>query len=308
MKAKHKGTGPRLFPYLMTSPYFIIYFVFGMFPILYTLYLSFFEWNGVSEKIYVGLANYKTLLLDGLFHKTLLNTAILALFILPFQLFFGFMIARILTSKFMPLKNLFRLANFLPYITNAVAVGLVFSVLFTWQRGPINEILKFFGLIQKDIFWTGQEWPARALVAIMMVWREAGYTALFFMAGIMNVDPGLFEAAEIDGANAFQKTIYITIPMLKSVFRFVVLTSIIGLLQLFDALFALFSGVASNALVMTGGPNNAVLTTVWYLYSNGFGSVTRMGYASTIAYGLFAVILIITLVTNRALFKSEDQI
>jgi len=279
-----------------------------MFPILYTLYLSFFEWNGVSEKIYVGLANYKTLLLDGLFHKTLLNTAILALFILPFQLFFGFMIARILTSKFMPLKNLFRLANFLPYITNAVAVGLVFSVLFTWQRGPINEILKFFGLIQKDIFWTGQEWPARALVAIMMVWREAGYTALFFMAGIMNVDPGLFEAAEIDGANAFQKTIYITIPMLKSVFRFVVLTSIIGLLQLFDALFALFSGVASNALVMTGGPNNAVLTTVWYLYSNGFGSVTRMGYASTIAYGLFAVILIITLVTNRALFKSEDQI
>ena len=308
MKIKHKGTGHRVFPYLMTSPYFVIYAVFGLFPILYTLYLSFFEWNGVSAKIFIGLGNYKTMLMDGLFLKTLLNTAILAMFILPFQLFFGFMIARILTSKFMPLKNLFRLANFLPYITNAVAVGLVFSVLFTWQRGPINEILKFFGLIQKDIFWTGQEWPARALVAIMMVWREAGYTALFFMAGIMNVDPGLFEAAEIDGANAFQKTIYITIPMLKSVFRFAVLTSIIGLLQLFDALFCLFSGVASNAQIMTGGPDNAVLTTVWYLYSNGFGSVSRMGYASTIAYGLFAVILIITLITNRVLFKSEDQI
>jgi len=303
---KNGSMGRKVFPYLMVSPYFIVYIIFGLFPILYTFYLSFFKWDGISSKIFIGLSNYKTLISDVLFYKTLVNSAILALLTLPFQLIMGFLIARVLTSKNTPMKNAFRLMNFLPYITNSIAVGLLFSVLFTWNGGPVNNILMFLGLIKENIFWTGNAWPARIMVAIMLIWQNSGYTALFFMAGITNINPVLFEAAEIDGVNSIQRDLYITIPLLKNISRFVVLTGIIGLLQLFDSIFCLFSGVASNAPVITGGPDNAVLTTVWYLYQNGFGSVTRMGYASAIAYGLFAAILVITMVINRIFYEGEQ--
>ena len=150
---------------------------------------------------------------------------------------------------------------------------MIFSVLFTWRGGVVNQALRLLGLISKDIYWTGKPWPARIL----------------------------YEAAELDGANGFQRHVYITLPMLKNVIRFVVLTSSIGLLQLFDELYNLFSGTATNAQVLVGGPRNAALTTVWYMYDKGFGSVVELGYASAIAYGLFIVILVLTVIINKAL-------
>lgn len=300
-RRQKRKTGKSVFPYLMTLPYFLTYALFGLFPILYTFYLSFFGWNGVSERLFIGLSNYSRLFQDQLFWTTILNTLILAVFTLPVQLVAGFALASILSAKNMPLKKTSRFINFLPYITNSVAIGMIFSVLFTWHGGMVNEILSSLGLITQDIYWTGKPWPARAMVAIMLIWKNTGYTSLFFAAGITNINPNLYEAAEIDGSSQFQKHIYITLPMLKNVMRFVVLTTTIGLLQLFDELYCLFSGTASNAPVLVGGPRNSVLTTVWYMYDKGFGSVVDMGYASSIAYGLFIVIMIITLVVNRAM-------
>lgn len=291
----------RAFPYLMTLPYYVIYAVFGLFPIIYTFYLSFFDWNGVGEKVFSGISNYARLFSDTLFWKTILNTLILAGLTLPVQMFMGFSLAAALSSKHMVLKKTFRFVNFLPYITNSVAIGMIFSVLFTWRGGMINEILSALGLISKDIYWTGQPWPARFMVALMLLWKNTGYTSLFFAAGITNINPNLYEAAEIDGANQLQRHLHITLPLTKNVMRFVVLTTTIGLLQLFDELFNLFSGTASNAVTLVGGPKNAVLTTVWYMYDKGFGSVVEMGYASSIAYGLFIIILAFTFLINRSL-------
>ena len=289
------------FPYLMTLPYFLIYALFGLFPIIYTFFLSFYDWNGVAARAFIGLNNYIRLAGDPVFWTTLLNTLILAVFTLPLQLVLGFALAAVLSGKAMPLKKTFRFFNFLPYITNSVAIGMIFSVLFTWRGGVVNQALRLLGLISKDIYWTGKPWPARIMVAIMLIWKNTGYTSLFFAAGITNINPALYEAAELDGASSFKRHLYITLPMLKNVIRFVVLTSSIGLLQLFDELYNLFSGTATNAQVLVGGPRNAALTTVWYMYDKGFGSVVELGYASSIAYGLFIVILLLTVIINKVL-------
>lgn len=299
---KHKpNRRNRAFPYLMTLPYYVIYAVFGLFPVIYTFYLSFFDWKGVGEKLFVGLDNYARLITDTLFWKTIGNTLILAVFTLPLQMIMGFALAAVLSNKNMVLKKTFRFVNFLPYITNTVAIGMIFSVLFTWRGGMINEILEGLGLISKPIYWTGKPWPARFMVAFMLLWKNTGYTSLFFAAGITNINPNLYEAAELDGANQFQRHLYITFPLTKNVMRFVVLTTSIGLLQLFDELFNLFTGTGSNAATLVGGPKNSVLTTVWYMYDKGFGSVVEMGYASAIAYGLFVIILIFTFIINKSL-------
>lgn len=294
------GRKNRAFPYLMILPYFGLYAVFGLFPILSTFSLSFYDWNGVGERIFIGFENYLSLVKDSLFWTTVLNTGILALLTIPLQILLGFALAAVLSSKKLPCRKVFRFSNFLPYITNSVAIGMIFSVLFTWRGGMINTILKSLGLISKEIYWTGKPWPARFLVAIMLLWKNTGYTSLFFAAGITNINPSLYEAAELDGATTLQKHIYVTLPLLKNVMRFVVLTTTIGLLQLFDELYNLFSGTATNAQVLVGGPKNSCLTTVWYMYDKGFGSVVKLGYASAIAYGLFVIIMVVTLVINKA--------
>ena len=297
----------RVFPYMMTLPYFVLYAVFGLFPIIFTLVISFYDWNGVGDKIFVGFENYVSLVKDSLFWTTILNTGILALLTIPLQIVIGFSLAALLSSKTMPLRKVFRFSNFLPYITNSVAIGMIFSVLFTWRGGMVNTILKDLGLITKEIYWTGKCWPARIMVAIMLIWKNAGYTSLFFSAGITSINPGLYEAAELDGATGLKKHLYITLPLTKNVMRFVVLTTTIGLLQLFDELYNLFSGTATNAKVLVGGPQNSCLTTVWYLYDKGFGSVVKLGYASAIAYGLFLIIMVTTLIINKAVEERDPR-
>lgn len=227
--------------------------------------------------------------------------------VLPIQIVMGLLLAVMLNSPKMIANRVFRLINFLPYITTSVATGMIFSILFDWQHGMINFMLKSIGLIGDNIFWMGSPWPARIMVAIILLWKNMGYTALFFMAGITNINPDLFESARMDGANAFQVLIKITIPLLRTVMRFVILTTLIGCLQLFDEVFVVFSGAGGRAAALVGGPKNAALTVVWYLYNMGFGIVGKYGYAATIGYGMFVVVVVVTLTMNRVIFRRGEE-
>ncbi len=287
-------------PYLFILPYFLIFIAFSLFPILFSGYISLNDWNGYTNPVFIGLKNYAEVLGDARFYKALFNTLLLMVMIIPVQLILGFMIAVMLSSKVMILKKAFRLLNFLPYLTTPIALGVIFAILFDPAFGTVNFVLGKLGI--DAINWTKEAWPARALISMVTVWRYVGYTAVLFMAGITNINTDIYEASEIDGVNAWQRVTRITLPLLKPVTIFVVLSTLIGCFQIFEEPFMIFS-VAGK---MVGGPNNSVLTGIWLFYDTAFSNQLRNGYASAIAVCLFIVIAVISFIANRLMNGKEE--
>ena len=296
------GIGHYIAPYAFIAPYFIIFFAFSVFPILYSAYVSTTDWDGWNPAINIGLGNYVNLFQDPIFYKALTNTLLLMLMIIPAQIFIGLSIAMMLSIKMLPFRKSFRLLNFLPFLTAPIALGMIFTILFDPNFGPINAMLSAIG-IENAPNWFGRDWPARAMIAIITVWRYAGYTAVLFLAGITNINPDLYEAGEIDGANWLQRQIYIVMPMLKPVTIFVILTTMIGCFQIFEEPFMIFRAVGR----VVGGPDNSVLTGMWLFYDRSFGTTMRFGYGSAIAFSLLIVIALLTFFVNRILKAGEDK-
>lgn len=289
----------RYIPYFFILPYFLIYISFSLFPVVYTFYVSLTEWSGFSAPVFVGLKNYATLLKDERFYDAMGNTLIFMGMIIPVQIVLGMLTAVILSSKKMIVRDAYRLMNFLPYITTPVAMGILFAILFDWQFGMINLILSALGITKDNINWIGQPWPARFMISAITIWKYYGYTAVLFLAGITNISPDLYEAAEIDGANSFQRFTYITMPLLRPVVIFVVLTTMIGCFQIFDEPFMILAGVA-------GGPENSCLTGVWLLYDTAFGTIMKFGYGSAIAYMMFVFIALISISLYRVMQQRDE--
>ncbi len=302
-KAHFRRAG-RFAPYLFISPYFLIYLAFSLFPIIYTFYISLTSWNGFTSPVFIGLKNYFVLVADRRFYGALGNTLILMLMIIPVQIGLGMLVAVLLSSKVMPAKGTYRLLNFLPFLTTPVALGIIFGIMFDWQFGVVNQVLSGLGLVKENVNWLGKPWPARLMVSLITIWKYYGYTAGLFMAGITNINPSLYEAAEMDGVNAVQKFAHITVPLLRPTIIFVVLTTMIGCFQIFDEPLMIFSTAGSSSMV--GGPDNAVLTGVWMIYDTAFGNILRFGYGAAIAYGLFVFIAILTIGVNRLLQRRDN--
>jgi len=273
---------------------------FSLFPIVFSGFISLNDWNGYTQPIFIGLKNYAEALSDPRFYQALENTLLLMVMIIPFQLILGFLIAVILNDRLMVLKKMFRLLNFLPYLTTPIALGVIFGILFEPNFGTVNFILQSLGL--SAVNWTTEVWPARILIAMITTWRYAGYTAVLFMAGITNINTDVYEASEIDGASFWQRTFKITLPLLKPVTVFVVLSTLIGCFQIFEEPFMIF-GVANKLI---GGPDNAVLSGVWLFYDTAFSNQLRNGYASAIAVCLFIVIAVISFGMNK-LMKGKEE-
>ena len=301
-----KSSGRFLFqqkiaPYLFVAPYFILFASFAIFPIFFNFFISLNDWQGFNEPTFIGFQNYVEVLKDPRFFLSLKNTFTLMLMIIPIQLFFGFLIAVLLNSKNLRFKKGFQLLNFLPYLTTPVALGIIFALLFDPTFGAVNHLLQLIGVAA--VQWTKAEWPARILVAIVTVWRYVGYTSVLFSAGITNINEDLYEASRIDGASPLQQTISITMPLLKPVTTFVVLSTMIGCFQIFEEPFMIFN-VAGK---LVGGPNNSVLTGIWLFYDTAFNNQFRNGYAAAIAVCLFVVIALISFVVNKLLTGKEEQ-
>jgi cellobiose transport system permease protein len=293
-------------PYVFISPYFIIYIAFSLFPIVYTFYLSFMEWNGIEPQLFVRLRNYIALIADSRAHRAIMNTFLFMIMIIPIQIIGGLLIASVLSSDRIVGKGTFRLLNFLPFLTTPVAIGIIFQILFDYQFGPINFLLDYIGLIKEPINWLGRPWTARITISLVTIWRYYGYTAVLFMAGITNINPELYEASIVDGANATQRFFRITLPLLRPVTIFVVITTMIGCFQIFDEPFIMFYGASGVFLI--GGPKFSCLTGVWLLYDVGFGSAQlRFGYGSAIAYVLFLIIGLLSILAYRFLKIGERR-
>ena len=276
-------------PVIFATPFLTAYGLFMLFPMLYSFYLSLFEYNGIVEKHFVGFSNYINLFTkDKLFLKSLFNTVFIMLMSLPVNLILGLVVAYLLFSLARG-RRVFQVVNFLPYITTPVAIGFIFSYIFDWNSGILNGLLTYFGILDENYFWLQQPWSARLIVAIMIVWRNFGYCMMIYLSGMTAIDQDIYEAAAIDGAGKLKTFFAIVVPLLKNVSVFLLITAMIGGFQMFDEPVQLYSGW-SAASRSVGGPEYSVLTVIWKFYDDSFGSNTRLGYGAAIAYTLFLII------------------
>jgi len=271
--------------YYFIAPFFISFIVFGLGPILYSFYLSFTHWEGFSEPTFIGLANYERLIQDTLFYKSILNTLLIWIFSIIPQLTIALTLALVLHEKFIRGRHLFHAIFYFPNIITPITLGVMFALMFDWQTGSINQFLISIGLIDEPIYWMNNVWTSRAIVALTIMFQNFGFNMLVFLAGLQAIPKDLYEAAEIDGASKFQTAIKITIPLIRPVLIFTLITSVIGGLQIFDA-----------PLMLGKGPDNSTVTMIMNLYEAAFIRYDY-GYGATIAYGAFAVIAIATVIT-----------
>ena len=278
-------------PYVMIAPIVVIFALFMIYPILRSLYLSFFELVSGSYE-FVGFQNYARLFKDETFWKSLFNTCFFLIVQVPIMFGGALLIAVAIEQKFIKGRAFFRTTIFLPSVTALVAYALVFKVLLNGDHGLINFVIEMLG--GKGVNWFYEEWPARFAIIISITWRWLGYNMIILMAGIQSISNDLMEAADIDGATFWDKLFYITIPMVKPIILFCTITSTIGTLQLFDEPY----------ILTAGGPNYATITMGQYLYDNGFRYL-KFGYASAIGYVMTVIIALLSVFQFKAT-KEED--
>jgi cellobiose transport system permease protein len=278
-------------PYLYIAPFFLLFGVFGLFPLLYTGWVSLTDRNLLSTTTtFVGLDNYSALIHDSYFWNAVENT--LGIFVISTvpQLFLALVLAHILNTKLHG-RTLFRMAVLLPQITSLVAVALIFTQLFSRDYGLVNYVLGEIGIGKVD--WEAGDYTSWIALSTMVIWRWTGYNALIYLAAMQAIPDELYEAAAIDGARPWRQLWHVTIPNLRPTIIFTVIVSTIGGLQLFTEPY-LFEPIHSGS---TGGSARQYQTVVMYLYEKSFGSSQfKLGYASAIGWALFMLIAVISLV------------
>ncbi|WP_037570254.1 carbohydrate ABC transporter permease [Phaeacidiphilus oryzae] len=281
--------GSRKVGYYFVLPFFVGFLVWYLYPILQSLYLSASQWNGVGSPRFVGLGNYTRLLHDPFFYGAIRNTFVIWLISIVPQLFLSLGLALVLNEKFVRGKQFFRAVFFFPNIVTPVSIGVLVSLLFNWQTGTINRVLVSLGIVQHPINWLGHPLLAQILVGGVMCWQWFGYNMLLYMAGLQSVPHELIDAAQVDGASAWQIALRVKLPMIRPVLVFTVITSVIGGMQIFAVPFSL--GVGS-------GPDNSLQTLVTYLYKQAFTN-NQYGYGAAIAVATFVIIAVLSAVSFR---------
>jgi cellobiose transport system permease protein len=282
----------RAAPYFLISPFFLIFAIFGIFPLIYTAYVSLTNRNLLDPSYdFVGLENYRELLADSYFWNALGNTlGIWVLSTVP-QLLLALGLAHVLNTS-MRVRSFFRMSVLLPQVTSLVAVALIFTDLFATDYGLVNYLLNQVGIASID--WEAGRLSSWVALSVMVTWRWAGYNALIYLAAMQGIPNELYEAATVDGASKWQQFRYVTIPQLRPTIIFTVIVSTIGGLQLFTEPFLFSNDPSSGA---TGGSGRQFQTVTMYLYEKAFGGGEfKFGYASAIAWCLFLLIVVISLV------------
>jgi len=269
--------------FVMLSPNLLGFLMFTLFPVIASLLLSFTSYDILTPPQWVGLYNYEEMFIyDKIVGQVVKNTLVYTGCVVPIGIFISLILALALDQKIKFVKIL-RAAFFMPVITSAVAVSLVWQWLYNPDFGLLNSFLKMVGVTEPPVWLNSQVYALPAVIATS-IWKNLGYNMLLFLAGLQNISTTYYEAAELDGANGFQKFRHITWPLLSPTTFFVFVMSVISSFQVFDLV----------QLMTRGGPGRATSTLVHYIYQNGF-RFFYTGYASALAYLLFALVLMITL-------------
>ena len=287
-------------PYLLISPFLILFAVFGLFPLLFSRWLAFQSWeptSGIEAMRFVGLDNFVFALTDGWFWKSLRNTLWLAIASGVPQHLVALPLAVFLHRSFGRWRGLVSGAYFLPYITSTVAIAMLFGSLFSTDYGLVNQALHaVFGM--EHIHWLRSPEAIKPAVALVVFWRYVGFNLVLYLAALQTIPQDLYQAAKLDGAGPWQQFLRITLPGLKPMILFGVTLSVIGGLQLFEEPFILTNG--------KGGADQQAMTVGIYLYRLAF-DFSDFGAASALAWIMFGVIALLTWLTNKAFAERQAQ-
>ena len=277
--------------FVIPSVILIILFVF--YPMVQALITS-FQTGAGNNLTFAGIANYKRLLTDTTFRKALFNTILYLIIQVPIMILLALVISSMLNNKKLKFKGFFRTAIFLPCVTSLVAYSIVFKSLFATD-GFVNSILMKLNLIAEPISWITDPVWAKVLIILAITWRWTGYNMVFYLSGLQGIDDSIYEAADIDGAGAFEKFKSITLPMLKPIILFTTINSTIGTLQLFD----------ETMNITQGGPANATITISQYIYNILFKYSPDFGYAAAVSYVIVVMIVVLSFIQMKVGDKND---
>jgi multiple sugar transport system permease protein len=280
----------RLVGYGFLLPDVVGLLVFVALPIVGAFWISLHDWSGLGERTFIGVDNYETLIRDEAFRQSLKVTAIYTFSFVPLLFVFSLALA-LLVNQGLKFTGFFRSAFFAPFMVSLVVASVLWSFMFQDPAGAVNAVLGLFGIDAQA--WLGSTRLALISVIIVTLWQAVGYSMIIFLAGLQDIPRVYYDAATVDGANAWHRFRRITLPLLKPTSVFVLIISFIGAFQLFDPI-----------LVLTqGGPADATTTTVYYIYQRAFRFL-ELGYASALSVVLFVIILVFSLLQLRV-FRSE---
>lgn len=287
-----KGFRDHLIAYSFIAPNFIGFAVFTLVPMFFALILAFVKWDGANPMEYIGFDNFSRLLKDTTFHKALWNTIVYTVGVVPFTMICALALAILLNQQIIA-RNFMRTVFFFPYVASLVAVAAVWNFIFSPTMGPVNNILHLItGVPIEDLpRWAADRHWAMFTVILFTVWKNMGYYMVIYLAGLQGINPELYEAAELDGANAWKRFRNVTVPQLAPTTFFVLMILVINSFKVYDIFINLFAG-ADNQL------NDSTRVMVYQIYNTAFRSLDY-GYASAMAIVLFLLVLAITIVQFR---------
>ncbi|MBH0158136.1 MULTISPECIES: carbohydrate ABC transporter permease [Bacillales] len=286
--------------YFFIAPFWLVFLVFSIYPVALTFYYSFTNYTGSGEAQLVGLANYKRLLTDTYFVEAFFNTWKIWGVNFALQMGLALILAMIFSDMRVKLKGIafFRAIFYLPNLITISSVALLFGILLDWQHGSLNMMLMKVGIISDPINWLNEPTSAQLSISLILTWMWFGHSFIVVMAGVSGISKDYYEAALIDGANRWQTFSKITIPLLKPILLYIMITSLIGGLQLFDLPMLLTDGI--------GSPDGSLNTMVLYLYNQAF-KYNNYGYAAAVAYGLFVITLIFSAFIFKGMYGKERK-
>lgn len=268
-------------PYLFILPFFVLFLAFQLIPTIWTFYISLTNWKGIGKPEFCGINNYKKLLIDNMFWDALGNTVVYWISGLVLILVLSVLIASLLNSDMLKGKAFFRTVTFLPNICAAIAMGLIFRMLFDENVGLFNEFLSWMGL--DKIPWLTSTQYSKIPVILLNVWRNTPWFTMIVFSGLLNISRDYYEAATVDGANRWKQFLYITLPSLGNILFFCSITLTVDSWKIF------------NESYILPGPSTSNTSLFQYMYESGF-NIFNMGYASAIGVILIVILAMLSVV------------
>ena len=290
---KKKSISYAKYGYLFSLPFVIAYLVFHLYPTIYTAILGFTDCKGLGNTNWHFLKddiwkNFRTILNNATFKTSLKNTV--ALWIMNFipQITLALLLTAWFTSKRNVIKGqgFFKVVFYMPNIITAASVAILFNVLFGYPKGPVNDILVSLGLRSESFFFTNNATASRWIIAFIQFWMWYGYTMIILISGVLGINPEIYEAAEIDGANDWQTFWQITIPNLRTILTYTLITSMIGGLNMYDM----------SKMFNNGNPNNSTLTTSVFIYNQAFAGSYMYNRAAAASMIMFVIIAFFSII------------
>lgn len=286
---RRKGVSYAKYGYLFSLPFVLAFLIFSLYPIVYTTIIGFTDFKGLGKKNFNFLENpfqnFELILQNPSFQLSLSNTVLIWVLNFIPQILLALLLAAWFTSHRRKIKGqgFFKVIFYMPNIITAATIAILFYSFFGYPMGPVNDLFKILGLSEKPINFHVQRWTSRGIVAFIQFWMWYGYTMIILISGVLGLNPEIFESAEIDGASSTQTFLYVTLPNLRTILLFTLVTSMIGGLQMFDI----------PRLFLLGGPDNATLTTSVFIYNQAFSGSYLYNRAAAASMIMFVIISVL---------------